>query len=215
MTCLPRHIIRHATLAALALPIFCATALGLPAAAEAKSAKAMPTLRVMLNPAAAPRGMLPDVARDRLTALAGAPVALVGTTRTGARRPYERHRRARERRQTVTSHVGEHAAGCRRRVQHDAQRRHGLGRLRLGGRRQAEGRRAENGQCQRRERGVANDVTGQTGHRGSPRGQTALEYPHETSNSGTTRTPRQGRSRRPGRRRASARGRQPDANVIL
>ena len=84
MTCLPRHIVRHATLAALALPIFCATALGLPAAAEAKSAKAMPTLRVMLNPAAAPRGMLPDVARDRLTALAGAPVALVGTTRTGA-----------------------------------------------------------------------------------------------------------------------------------
>ena len=84
MTCLPRHIVRHATLAALALPIFCATALGLPAAAEAKSAKAMPTLRVMLNPAAAPRGILPDVARDRLTALAGAPVALVGTTRTGA-----------------------------------------------------------------------------------------------------------------------------------
>ena len=55
-----RHTVRHAALAALALPVFCAIALGLPVAAEAKSTKAMPTLRVMLNPATAPRGTLPD-----------------------------------------------------------------------------------------------------------------------------------------------------------
>ena len=84
MTRIFRPTARHAALAALALPVFCAMALGLPGAAEAKSSKAMPTLRVMLNPAAAPRGTLPDASRDRLTALAGAPVALVGTTRTGA-----------------------------------------------------------------------------------------------------------------------------------
>jgi len=39
--------------------VVCAMALGLPSAAEAKSAKALPTLRVMLNPATAPRGTLP------------------------------------------------------------------------------------------------------------------------------------------------------------
>lgn len=84
MTRISRPTARHAAIAALALPVFCAMALGVPGAAEAKSSKAMPTLRVMLNPAAAPRGTLPDASRDRLTALAGAPVALVGTTRTGA-----------------------------------------------------------------------------------------------------------------------------------
>ncbi len=84
MNRLPRHSVRHAALAALALPVCCAIALGLPSAVEAKSTKAMPTLRVMLNPAAAPRGTLSEGARARLTTLAGAPVALVGTTRTGA-----------------------------------------------------------------------------------------------------------------------------------
>ena len=70
--------------AAPALVLLCALALGIPAPAEAKSAKTQATLRVMLNPAAAPRGALPEAARQRLAALAGAPVALVGTTRTGA-----------------------------------------------------------------------------------------------------------------------------------
>jgi len=98
MTRPPRHTVRHAALAALALPVFCAMALGLPGAAEAKATKAVPTLRVMLNPLAAPRGTLPDAARGRLTALVGAPVALVGTTRTvrsNSPWPGPRHRGAR------------------------------------------------------------------------------------------------------------------------
>jgi len=79
-----RRPIRRTTPAALAVAVFCAIGLGLPAAVDAKPNKATPTLRVMLNPAAAPRGVLPDAARNRLAALAGTPVALVGTTRTGA-----------------------------------------------------------------------------------------------------------------------------------
>jgi serine protease len=51
---------------------------------SAKGARAAPTLRVMLNPAAAPGGTLPDGARERLEALAGAPLRVVATTRTGA-----------------------------------------------------------------------------------------------------------------------------------
>lgn len=42
------------------------------------------TLRVMLHPAAAPQGQLPDAARQRLEALLGTPFAVAGTTRTGA-----------------------------------------------------------------------------------------------------------------------------------
>src|SRR5512139_2248102 len=79
-----RHHGRRAVFAALILPVCCMFTVALPVAAEAKSTKALPTLRVMLNPATAPRGTLPDAARDRLAALAGTPVALVGTTRTGA-----------------------------------------------------------------------------------------------------------------------------------
>jgi serine protease len=75
---------RQASFAALALCACCAIALGLPATADARASKSATTLRVMLNPAAAPRGTLPDAVRDRLSTLAGAPVALVGTTRTGA-----------------------------------------------------------------------------------------------------------------------------------
>jgi serine protease len=77
-----RQPLRH--FAALALPAVLAVTLGLPDAAQARPAKSVPTLRVMLNPAAAPRGTLPEAARERLAALAGAPVALIGTTRTGA-----------------------------------------------------------------------------------------------------------------------------------
>jgi serine protease len=84
MTCPKRRHVRRAVLAAVALPVFCAIALGSPIAAQAKSTKALPTLRVMLNPATAPRGTLPDAARERLAALADASLVLVGTTRTGA-----------------------------------------------------------------------------------------------------------------------------------
>jgi serine protease len=79
-----RHHACRAVLAALILPACCLLTLAVPVVAEAKSTKALPTLRVMLNPATAPRGTLPDAARDRLAALADTPVVLVGTTRTGA-----------------------------------------------------------------------------------------------------------------------------------
>lgn len=42
------------------------------------------TLRVMLNPSAAEPGALSDATRDRLEKAAGAPLGLLGTTRTGA-----------------------------------------------------------------------------------------------------------------------------------
>ena len=79
-----RHHACRAVLAALILPACCLLTLAVPVVAEAKSTKALPTLRVMLNPATAPRGTLPDAARDRLAALADSAVVLVGTTRTGA-----------------------------------------------------------------------------------------------------------------------------------
>lgn len=52
-----------------------------PAPASATSAA---TLRVMLHPAAAPRGTLPDAVRQALEALAGSPLTVAATTRTGA-----------------------------------------------------------------------------------------------------------------------------------
>jgi serine protease len=71
-------------LASLALPVACALALGLPAVAEARNVKTQATLRVMVNPAAAPRGSLPAAVHERLEALAGTRLAPLGTTRTGA-----------------------------------------------------------------------------------------------------------------------------------
>ena len=50
-----------------------------PAAAESVSG-----LRVMVNPAAAPRGTLPEALRARLEAIAGTTLAVASTTRTGA-----------------------------------------------------------------------------------------------------------------------------------
>ena len=47
MTRVPHRSLRQAALAALALPLCLAALLALPAAAEAKSAKAMPTLRTV------------------------------------------------------------------------------------------------------------------------------------------------------------------------
>jgi len=50
----------------------------LPAAAETVS-----TLRVMLHPYAAARGLLPPEALARLVEITGTPLTLAGTTRTG------------------------------------------------------------------------------------------------------------------------------------
>jgi len=50
---------------------------------HAKAVKSVSTLRVMLNPAAAPGGAFPDEARRRLEALAGVPLSVAGVTRTG------------------------------------------------------------------------------------------------------------------------------------
>lgn len=66
-----------AACAALAFSFTAAAEPAAPGVAEA-------TLRVMLHPDAAPGGTLPDEARMRLETLAGAPVAVAGTTRTGA-----------------------------------------------------------------------------------------------------------------------------------
>ena len=52
--------------------------------ALAQPSKTIATLRVMLNPAAAPRGTPPEIALGRLEKLAGAPLGVLGTTRTGA-----------------------------------------------------------------------------------------------------------------------------------
>ena len=54
------------------------------ASVDAKTTQTAPTLRVMLNPAAAPRGTLPESARARLEALAGASISVAAVTRTGA-----------------------------------------------------------------------------------------------------------------------------------
>lgn len=50
----------------------------------AASAKSMATLRVMLNPASVPRGVLSEATRTRLEALAGVPLRVHSVTRTGA-----------------------------------------------------------------------------------------------------------------------------------
>ena len=60
------------------------SAVGVLAASPAFAAKSLPTLRVMLSPAAASRGSLPDAQRARIEALAGAPVSVAAVTRTGA-----------------------------------------------------------------------------------------------------------------------------------
>jgi serine protease len=50
----------------------------------AKAFKTIPTLRVMIAPSAAPRGTLPETMKARLEGLAGGPVTVLATTRTGA-----------------------------------------------------------------------------------------------------------------------------------
>ena len=73
---------RRAATRSLASALIAAVAFAAPAFATAT--KSTPTLRVMLNPATAPRGTLPDAARARIEAIAGSPVTVLGTTRTGA-----------------------------------------------------------------------------------------------------------------------------------
>lgn len=82
---------RAAAVRARALAVLLAVAAGavLPEAAAASdrppsAGKAVATLRVMLNPATAPRGTLPAAAKARLEALAGTGLGVAGTTRTGA-----------------------------------------------------------------------------------------------------------------------------------
>jgi len=58
-------------------------AVGWPALSHA-AVDTVATLRVMLHPYAAARGTLPAAVKARLEALAGSPLALTGTTRTGA-----------------------------------------------------------------------------------------------------------------------------------
>ena len=70
-------MLRPAMAAVLAVVVL----LGLAPCAHAAQVS---TLRVMLSPSAAPRGTLTDAVRQRVEALAGAHVALAGTTRTGA-----------------------------------------------------------------------------------------------------------------------------------
>lgn len=65
--------------AALAATTLAAAALAAPAGAET-----VPGLRVMLHPSASARGTLPDATRAKLERLAGTPLALSATTRTGA-----------------------------------------------------------------------------------------------------------------------------------
>ncbi len=54
------------------------------APAFAKTTLTVPTLRVMLNPAAAPGGTLPDAVKVHLESLTRSPLMLSGVTRTGA-----------------------------------------------------------------------------------------------------------------------------------
>ncbi|HEX4885008.1 MAG TPA: S8 family peptidase [Casimicrobiaceae bacterium] len=70
-----------AVLAAFVLPL---SAVGATPAKAPMAAKSAATLRVMINPAAAPRGELPAAVKQRLETLAGVPLALAATTRTGA-----------------------------------------------------------------------------------------------------------------------------------
>ena len=67
--------------AAMAAVLAAAVLFGMPPRAQAAQ---VATLRVMLSPAAAPRGTLPEVMRDRLERLTGARLTLIATTRTGA-----------------------------------------------------------------------------------------------------------------------------------
>ena len=77
MTSPARRPARTFRLAAAAASL--AAALAAPVAAETVS-----NLRVMLHPSVAPRGTLPDATRAKLERVAGASLALSGTTRTGA-----------------------------------------------------------------------------------------------------------------------------------
>lgn len=72
----PTQRLRHAI---LALATLGATAVAAPAFADAVAG-----VRVMLNPAAAPRGALTDAMLAKLERIAGAGFTLTGTTRTGA-----------------------------------------------------------------------------------------------------------------------------------
>ncbi|HVF64176.1 MAG TPA: S8 family peptidase [Casimicrobiaceae bacterium] len=74
---------RTAASAALAT-LFATFALSFAAPTLAKGEKSMTTLRVMVNPAMAPRGTLPDALRTRVESIAAGPVRITGTTRTGA-----------------------------------------------------------------------------------------------------------------------------------
>jgi serine protease len=78
-----RVLSRTAKLGVLALVAAALAAIAAPAA-TAKGFKTIPTLRVMIAPTTAPRGTLPDAMKSRLEALAGVPVTVIATTRTGA-----------------------------------------------------------------------------------------------------------------------------------
>jgi serine protease len=69
---------------ALAAVVAAAAALPDRTHAASRPVKTVSTLRVMLNPATSPPGVLSEPHRARLERLAGMPVALAGTTRTGA-----------------------------------------------------------------------------------------------------------------------------------
>ena len=80
MSCTSRHTVARSLASALVAAVIASVA----APAMGKITKSAPTLRVMLNPAAAPRGTLPDAARARIEALAGASVSVAAVSRTGA-----------------------------------------------------------------------------------------------------------------------------------
>ena len=80
MSCMFRRFAARNLVSALVAAIVATAAV--PAAA--KMTKTAPTLRVMLNPSAAPRGTLPEAARARIEALAGASIHVSAVTRTGA-----------------------------------------------------------------------------------------------------------------------------------
>ena len=75
---------RRAAARSLASALVAALFATAAAPAVAKVTQTAPTLRVMLNPAAAPRGTLPDSAKARIEAIAGASVGVSAVTRTGA-----------------------------------------------------------------------------------------------------------------------------------
>ena len=80
MSCMSCRAAARTLAAALAVGL--ALAVATPVAA--KTGKTIATLRVMLAPSAAPRGSLPDGARQRIEALVGASVTVAAVTRTGA-----------------------------------------------------------------------------------------------------------------------------------